>query len=280
MENTHTFEAIQLEFSQPEIAVVSLNRPKKHNAMNWAMFEELTTVFDHINSLRDVRVVILKGNGKSFTSGLDIMDANEKIFGKVDEHSEDVGRKAILYHKILKILQDSMTSPEKCRMPVIAAIHGYCVGGGLDLSSACDIRLASKCAKFTIKEVDIGLAADIGSLQRFPKVVGNDAWCRELAYTSRIFGAEEALENGLISHYYEDKEILFDEALRLAKLIASKSPVALVGYKEGLNFSRDHTIEDGLKHVRTVNTALLQSEDNMIAAMALLSKEVPKFSKL
>eukprot|EP00344_Euplotes_crassus_P011294 CAMPEP_0196997366 /NCGR_PEP_ID=MMETSP1380-20130617/2996_1 /TAXON_ID=5936 /ORGANISM="Euplotes crassus, Strain CT5" /LENGTH=248 /DNA_ID=CAMNT_0042413575 /DNA_START=104 /DNA_END=850 /DNA_ORIENTATION=+ len=248
--------------------------------MNWVMFEDLKTAFEHINSLRDVRVVVLKGNGKSFTSGLDIMDANNNITGKVGEYSEDVGRKAILWHKMLKILQDSMTAAEKCRMPVIAAIHGHCVGAGLDLSSACDIRLASKCAKFTIKEVDIGLAADIGTLQRFPKVIGNDAWGRELAFTARVFGAEEALENGLISHYYEDKETLFDEALKLAQVIASKSPVALVGYKEGLNFSRDHTIEDGLKHVRTVNTALLQSEDNMIAAMALLSKEIPKFSKL
>lgn len=248
--------------------------------MNWAMFMEIADVFEHINTLRDVRVVILKGNGKSFSSGLDIMDANDNITGRVGEYSDDAGRKAILWHQVLKKMQDSMSAAEKCRIPVISAIHGHCVGAGIDLTSACDIRLASKCSKFTIKEVDIGLAADVGTLQRFPKVVGNDAWTRELAFTGRVFGAEEALEGGYISHCYDDKETLFDEAYKLAKTIAAKSPIALVGFKENINFSRDHTIEDGLRHVRTVNTALLQSEDNMVAAMALLSKEVPKFSKL
>lgn len=248
--------------------------------MSWKMFEELTQVFKHIDTMRDVRVVIIKGNGKSFTSGLDIMDANENVFDRVSEHSEDIGRRGALYHKILQTLQDSCTAASVCRVPVIAAIHGYCIGAGIDLSSACDIRLSTKDAKFTIKEVDIGLAADIGTLQRFPKVVGNNAWARELAYTARFFDGQEALENGYLSHIYDTKEQLFEEAMKMAKIIAAKSPIALVGFKDCLNFSRDHTINDGLHHVRILNTAYLQSEDTITAAMALMAKSIPKFSKL
>jgi delta(3,5)-delta(2,4)-dienoyl-CoA isomerase len=189
-----------LEFPKPEIAVVTLNRPKQLNAMSWQMFEEQVAVFNYINDCREVRVVILKANGKAFSSGLDIMDANENVFGRVQEQSEDVGRRGILYHKILQDLQDGASSPENCRVPVIAAVHGYCIGAGIDISAACDIRLCTKDAKFTIKEVDIGLAADLGTLQRFPKVVGNNSWVRELAHTARFFDGQEALEHGFVSH--------------------------------------------------------------------------------
>ena len=275
-----TYECITLEFPKPEIAIVTLNRPKSLNSMSWQTFEELTHVFEHISNLRDVRVAILQANGKAFSSGLDLLDANENIFGRVQAQSDDVGRRGVLYHKLLQDLQDAATAPEKCRVPVIAAVHGYCIGAGIDIASSCDIRLATKDAKFTIKEVDIGLAADLGTLQRFPKVVGNDAWARELAFTARYFDGNEALEKGYLSHVYDTKEELFQAALKLAETISQKSPVALVGFKENLVYSRDHTIADGLQHVRTLNTALLQSEDNFKAAMALLSKSVPEFAKL
>lgn len=269
-----------MEFPKPEIAVVTLNKPKSLNAMSWQTFQELIKVFAHLSELRDVRVAILKANGKAFTSGLDIMDANENIFGRVQNQSEDVGRRSVLYHKLLQDLQDACTAPEICRVPVIAAVHGYCIGAGIDLSAACDIRLSTKDAKFTIKEVDIGLAADLGTLQRFPKVVKSNAWARELAYTARYFDAQEAIENGYLSHLYDTKEEMYEAAMKLAETIASKSPIATVGFKNALVFSRDHTVTDGLQHVRTMNTALLQSEDNVKAAMALLSKSTPTFSKL
>ena len=208
------------------------------------------------------------------------MDANINIFGEAISHSEDTGRRAILYQKFLQELQDWISSAEKCKVPVIAAIHGHWIGAGVDLSAACDIRLASKWAKFSIKEIDIGLAADIGTLQRFPKVVGNNAWARELAMTARTFDAQEALENGYLSHVYDSVEELNTEAMKLAQTIASKSPVAVVGYKNVLNFSRDHTIADGLYHIKILNSTLLQSEDTMNAIMGLMSKSTPKFAKL
>lgn len=272
---------LTLDFPEgEEIAVVTLNRPKTLNAMSAQMFKEIITVFEHISTLPGIRVVILKSNGKAFSSGLDVMDANENVFGVVNDQSEDVGRKALVMARLVQEMQDSCSAPENCRVPVISAIHGYCIGAGIDLSAACDIRLATKDAKFTIKEVDIGLAADLGTLQRFPKVVGNNAWARELVYSARYFDGQEALENGYLSAIYDTKEQLYDEAMKLAKTIAAKSPVALVGFKRSLIFSRDHTVADGLHHVRTLNSALLQSEDNVNAAMALLSKSIPKFAKL
>lgn len=173
-----------------------------------------------------------------------------------------------------------MTAAEKCRIPIICAIHGFAIGAGIDLSSACDIRLATKDVKFSIKEVDIGLAADIGTLQRFPKVVANDSWVRDLVFTAKTFTGAEAYENGFLSKVYDTPEELFTDALKMAKVIASKSPIAITGFKRSLVFSRDHNVQDGLHHVRLMNTALLQSEDNMKAAMAMLSKETPKFAKL
>ena len=139
-------------------------------------------------------------------------------------------------------LQESVSSLEKVRVPVIAAINGFCIGAGVDLTSACDIRICSKDTKFTIKEVDIGLAADIGTLQRFQKVVGNDSWTRELAYTARIFNHEEALRYGFVSKVTDDAASCLNEAIAMAVLIASKSPVAVTTTKLSLNFSRDNTV--------------------------------------
>lgn len=129
-----------------------------------------------------------------------------------------------------------------CRVPVICVISGYCIGAGIDVSSACDIRLCSKDSKFTIKEVDIGICADLGTVQRFQKVVGNDSWARELSYTARWFDAEEALRYGFVSRVLEDRDQCLAEAYKMANLIASKSPVAVNITKKSIIYSRDHSV--------------------------------------
>jgi enoyl-CoA hydratase/carnithine racemase len=165
-------------------------------------------------------------------------------------------------------------------VPVIVAIHGYCYGGAIDLASACDIRLSTKDAKMSIKEVDIGSVADFGTLQRFGRKVGNGSWFRELAYSSREFTPQEAKKHGYLNGVYDTKEDLYKAAYELANTIAAKSPVAVVGSKISMNYSQDHSTVDGLSQIKYMNSALLQSSDTATAAMASLSKQVPKFAKL
>lgn len=190
-----------------------------------------------------MRVVILTGEGKHFTSGLDLVDFGT-MMGNTD--STDVGRKAVYFHELIDKMQKDMSAAENCRVPVIAAMHGYVIGAGVDLSSACDIRLCTKDSKFSVREVDIGMAADVGTLQRFPKVVGNQSWVREVCLTGRMFDGEEALTQGYVSHIYENADELEVNALKLATELVAKSPIAIYGTKKTLIYSRDHGVPDGL----------------------------------
>ena len=157
-------------------------------------------------------------------------------------------------------------------MPVICAIQGYCIGAGIDLSSACDIRLCTKDTKFTIKEVDIGICADLGTIQRFGRAVSSDSWARELAYTARYFGAEEANHRGYVSNVYATIEDMHKAAQQLAETIASKSPVAVHTTKKSILYSRDHSVAEGMEHIALLNGAMLQTEDTKAAVMATMSK--------
>ena len=187
------------------IATISINRPKKFNAVSFELLAEIEKcILEKINVFSSrVRVVILTAEGKHFTSGIDINSAasigtisddinSDDQGAQSDSSPDDIARKAIQINDLVLRLQRWTSSLEICRVPVICAISGYCIGAGIDLSSACDIRICSQDTKFTIKEVDIGICADLGTIQRFQKVVGNDSWTRELAYTGRFFDANEA----------------------------------------------------------------------------------------
>ena len=193
---------------------------------------------------------------------------------------KDPARAAVDFFQVVGPLQESVSSLEKCRVPVIAAMHGLVIGAGIDLVSAADVRYCSKGTKFTIKEVDIGLAADIGTLQRFQKIVGNDSWARELAYTARYFTPEESLAHGFVSKVTDTPAQCLEEAIKLAMFIAGKSPVAVTATKLSLIYSRDHSVQAGLDHIATLNSAMLQTDDMGVAASALMSKQKPVFPKL
>ncbi|CAI2374820.1 unnamed protein product [Moneuplotes crassus] len=277
------FKTITVEFADNGVATLTLNRPKMLNAFSYPLMCELKEALTYLGSPgndEDVRVVVVKGNGKAFSSGLDLTDTSESFSEPVEEHGPDVARKAIEITKYVESCQQTMSAAEECRVPVIVALHGYCFGAAIDFSSACDIRLAAKDAKMSIREVEAGMVSDFGTLQRFDRKVGNSSWFRELSYTGRFFYPEEAKKHGFITNIYETKEELHKAAHELADVIASKSPVAVVGSKASMNFSQDHSVSDGLTHIRMMNSSLLQSEDTVIAAMASLSKQVPKFSKL
>ena len=186
------------------------------------------------------------------------------------EEEPDTARKAIMIQDLVLKLQKYCNSMEACRVPVICAIHGYCIGAGIDLSSACDIRLCTKDASFTIKEVDIGICADLGTLQRFGKIVGSESWTRELAYTARYFSAAEANQRGYVSGVYDNVDELNKAAYKLAELIASKSPVAIYVTKKSILYSRDHSVAEGMEHIALLNGAMLQTNDTNAAVMATM----------
>lgn len=251
------------------VAWLVLNRPRQRNTMTPEFFDEITRCFEEFDADPEVRVVVIRAEGKSFTAGLDLVAA-QALLGDGSAVYRDW-----LYRKI-KELQASMTAIEKCRKPVIAAIHGHCIGGGVDLTSACDIRIASEDAVFSIRETRIAIIADIGTLQRLPYIVGQ-GWFRELALTGRDFTAEEALKMGYITRLCQDQETLLEEARKLAEEIAGLSPLAVQGVKEVANYTRDQGFHQGLEYVAQRNAAVVPNEDMIEAVAAFLEKRTPHF---
>ncbi len=268
------FETLDVT-TEGAIATVTLNRPGQLNAMNGAMFNEIGQAFRWIDAETDARAIVLAANGKHFTAGLDlkesgaVLNANEGDPARVREKL----RRHILH------LQNCFTALEQCRAPVIAAIHGACLGGGIDLVSACDIRVCSSDVWFSIQEINVAIVADVGTLQRAPYLLPNGI-LRELAYTGRKFAAEEASKYGFVNAVTETRDQAIAKATEIALEIASKSPLAVAGTKAILNHSRDHTIDDGLDYVATWNSGQLLGEDLMKAATAALTRETVTFSEL
>ena len=242
------------------VAHVQINRPEKINAMNAAFWTEIIDIFQWVDDTDAVRAVVLSGAGKHFSSGIDLM----LLASVANDLGKDVGRNARLLRRKILELQASFNAVDNCRKPVLAAIQGYCIGGAIDLISACDMRYAAEDAQFSIKEVDIGMAADVGTLQRLPRIIG-DGMLRELAYTGRQFGAEQARSIGLVNRVYPDQESLLAGVLEIAQEIAAKSPIAVTGTKAMISYMRDHTVNDGLEYVATWNAAMLQSNDLRVA---------------
>uniref|UniRef100_A0A8B9P8T8 Delta(3,5)-Delta(2,4)-dienoyl-CoA isomerase, mitochondrial n=1 Tax=Apteryx owenii TaxID=8824 RepID=A0A8B9P8T8_APTOW len=242
----------------------------------WCMVE----CFRKISQDPSCHAVVISGAGKVFTAGLDLMEMGGEFLMVA---GEDTARKAWnLRHKIREY-QESFSVLEKCPKPVIVAVHGACVGGGVDLISACDIRYCSQDAWFQVKEVDIGLAADVGTLQRLPKIVGNQSLVNELAFTARKMMAPEAQSCGLVSRVFPDKATLLEGALDLAATVATKSPVAVQGTKVNLVYARDHPVPEALRYIATWNMSMLQTEDILKLVQAALEKKDPRdvaFAKL
>lgn len=267
-----TFTTIETSLAN-HIAHVKLNRPDKMNAMNAPMWSEIRSAMKWADETADVRVVIISGNGANFSAGIDLGMMME--LGKQIEDACEARMRENLRNVILD-LQDCLTAIERCRKPVIAAIHGACIGGAVDLISCCDMRYASNDANFSIKEIDIGMTADVGTLQRLPKII-NAAVVRELAYTGRNVRAVEAEKIGLVNHLFDSTESLHAGVGEIATTIAAKSPLSIRGAKEMLNYARDHSVEDGLKYIATWNAAMLMSADLQEAMMANMDKRKPEF---
>lgn len=255
------------------IAEVRLARPERSNALNATMWQEIRQAFEWIDCAPDIRVAILTGEGRHFCAGIDLSmlaGVKQQIAAADGARSREALRRLILD------LQDCLTAIERCRKPVIAAIHGACVGGALDLVTCCDLRYAAADAIFSIKEIDIGMVADVGILQRLPRLIG-DGLTRELAYTGRNMDATEAAASSLVSRVFGDISGLTAGVREIARQIAARSPLAIRGTKEVINFSRDHSIADGLNFVATWNAAMLLSDDLNESLQAQLQKRPPTY---
>ena len=267
-----TFNHISLEIKN-QIAFVELARPDKANALNTTLWFEIEAVAVWADQTPEVRVVILSGQGKHFCSGIDFSLAMQLI-GSTQNLPEG-HKQEYLFREVLK-LQRAFTALENCKKPIIAAIHGGCIGGGVDLITACDMRYASADAIFCVKEIDLAIVADIGTLQRLPKLIG-EGRSRELAFTGKNVSAQEGLDMGLVNADFETKEKMMHHVSEIAIQIAQKSPLTVRGIKNVMNYSRDHSVADGLQYVATWNASMLLSEDIQIAMKAIMSKTLPKF---
>lgn len=269
-----SFETLEISIDGA-IAHVALNRPEKLNAMNAVMFREVGAAFRALDEITAVRAIVLSANGRLFTAGLDLKDSGEVL----GQQNGDPARIREKLRRHILFLQDCFTALEDCRVPVIACVHGACLGAGVDLTSAADIRICTEDAYFTIQEVNVGIVADVGTLQRMPHLLPQGI-LRELAYTGRKFTSSEADKYGFVNEVCADKETALEKTMLLANTIASKSPMAVTGTKSILNHSRDHSVSEGLDYVATWNSGQLLGEDLMKAATAALTKQEVEFADL
>lgn len=254
------------------IAQVRLNRPQRANALNSTAWEEIQRVMETLDEDENVRVIVISGEGKHFCSGIDL----ELLMSVVNLSQSCEGRKREQLRKQILALQAPINSIEQCSKPVIAAIHGGCIGAGVDLVSACDMRFCTQDAFFTIREIDMGMVADLGTLQRLPRIIAS-GMVREMAYTGRAVAGPEAERIQLVNTSYENKDALLEGVQQLATQIAAKSPLSIRGTKHILNHARDHSVADGLDYIATWNAALLLSNDLTEAFQATLGKRNAQF---
>jgi len=263
------YECIRLE-KKDYVGHLILCRPDKRNRMNLKFFQEIVQVFEEIDDDDDVRVVLISAEGKSFTAGLDLVEAAGLFSNPTAKSRHD-------FKKMIMRLQEPMNVIDRCRKPVIMAIHSHCIGGGVDMACVSDIRLASHDAVFSIRETRMAMVADLGTLQRIAAIIGH-GWTRELALTGRDFDAARALQIGFLTHVYPDRDALLEEGFKMASEIAQLSPVTVQGVKETLNFSRNFGTAAGLEFVAQKNSSILPSDDLMEAFQAFAEKRKPEFT--
>ncbi len=240
------------------VAHVQLSRGEKLNTMIPEFWSELPAIVDEISDSGRARVIVLSAQGRHFCAGMDLSVFSGEA--SLESEAGEIGRRRANVRLSLLHLQRSFTALEEARMPVLAAIQGACIGGGVDLVTAADCRYATADAWFSIHEINIGMTADVGTLQRLPKLIPPGV-AREYAYTGRRMPAERAHQFGLVNEVFDDQESMMGAVMETASEIASKSPLAIHGTKEAINYSRDHTVEDSLRHIALWQSGMFHPED-------------------
>jgi len=255
------------------IVKVRFNRPHKANALNMEAWLEMKEIFSSSIIDGNARVIILEGSGKNWCAGIDLellMNFNQF------DNSAGEARKRVELRAFILNLQSCINAISSCPVPVIASIQGACIGGGLDIASACDIRYCTEGAFFSIKEIELGLVADLGSLQRLPSIL-SPGILNELAYTGRKVSGLEAEKIQLVNRCFAERQDMDNYILEIANIIASMSPLAVKGTKEVIRYSAVHSIEDSLRHVANHNAAFLSEVDMMEAFSAKMGKRDPDY---
>jgi enoyl-CoA hydratase len=258
-----------------QVAHVTLSRPEAMNSMTRAFWKELPEIVRRIDDSAAARAIVLSSTGRHFTAGMDL-----SVFTSgPDTSGKEVGRvRASLMQTVLR-LQQTFSCLDQARIPVLAAVQGGCIGGGVDMVSACDMRFATKDAFFCIQEINLGMTADVGTFPRLAHVMPQGI-VRELAYTGRRFQAEEARACGFVNALFDTPEQLLDAVTGIAVDITKRSPLAVWGSKEMLNYGRDHSIDDALRHIAVWQTGMFQPTDMQEAFAAKSEKRDPKYADL
>ena len=264
------------------IAHIVLTRPEKRNSMGPEFWDELPQIIEDVDAGAKARVIVISSTGPHFSAGLDI-----KAFGPASgppsgpgEDSDDLLRQrgAAFYDNVLR-MQNTFSCLEACRVPVLVAIQGGAIGGGVDFATACDMRYATEDAFFTVFEVNIGMTADVGTFPRLVKLIP-EGIVRELAYTGRRMSAAEAQRVGLVNQVFPDQQAMLDAVMGIAREIATKAPLAVYGCKRMINYARDHSTADGLDYIGIWNASMLQQEEVVEAMTASREKRAGNFVEL
>jgi enoyl-CoA hydratase len=256
------------------LAEVTITGPGKGNAMGPDFWREMPEAFRELDCDEEIRAIIIRGEGDNFSYGLDLAAMTGDLgphFGGANLAAE---RTRLL--DLIAGMQQAFDRVESCRKPVIAAVNGWCIGGGVDLIAACDIRLCSADARFSLREVKVAIVADLGSLQRLPRIIG-EGHTRELAFTGKDIASSRALEIGLVGEVYESPEVMMEGARQMAREIADNPPLVVQGIKRVMNYCADKSVADGLGYVAVWNSAFLQSADLGEAMSAFKERRPPRF---
>ena len=280
-----TYECFDVAINN-QIAHITLNRPEKRNSMVPEFWTELPAIVRDIDDNARARVIVISSTGPHFSAGMDLA-----AFSQNPELAESDGNSASIEKKTERIrhgatfidtasyFQESFSVLEDARIPVIAAIQGGCVGGGVDMVTACDMRYATADAFICIQEINIGMTADVGTFPRLVKLIPEGV-VRELAYTGRRMPASEAKEAGLVNRVFDSQEAMLTEVMAIAKEIAAKTPLAVYGSKRMINYARDHNTKDGLDYIAVWNASMLQAAEMQEAMQANMEKRPGNFVEL
>lgn len=267
-----------------KVAHLRLNRPDAYNSMIPEFWMELPETVRALDDEAGARAIVISSTGKHFCAGMDLAVFTSGGGGALTGGGEggeapEMGRVRARLFQMVQLLQDSFTALEQARMPVLAAIQGGCIGGAVDMVSACDLRYASADAFFCVQEINIGMTADVGTLQRLPKIVP-DGIARELAFRGNRMPAERAREVGLVNEVFPTHEALVEGVLEIATEIAAKSPLAIWGTKEMVTYARDHSVADSLRHIAAWQSGMFQPADMLESFVAKSEQRDPAFQDL